>query len=111
MRNVFIFICLLLALAVWGGSAMAAESRYHIGPGDVLEISVWKDEGLSRERSEERGGGEGGRGRGGGRGARGRKRGKGGRRRRERRGRKRERMRKGEGRTKEKRKKVSSAAE
>ncbi len=39
----------LLALAVASGSVMAAESRYHIGPGDILEISVWKDEGLSRE--------------------------------------------------------------
>ena len=29
--------------------AMAAETAYHIGPGDVLEISVWKDESLSRE--------------------------------------------------------------
>ena len=49
MKNVFIFISLLLAVTVGGGSVMAAESRYHIGPGDVLEISVWKDEGLSRE--------------------------------------------------------------
>jgi polysaccharide export outer membrane protein len=27
----------------------ASESAYHIGPGDVLEISVWKDPDLSRE--------------------------------------------------------------
>ena len=29
-------------------SALHAES-YHIGPGDVLEISVWRDDALSRE--------------------------------------------------------------
>ena len=49
MRKVVIFISFLLASAIGGGSAMAAETRYHIGPGDILEISVWKDEGLSRE--------------------------------------------------------------
>ena len=42
-------IFLLLALVVWSGISMAAEDRYYIGPGDVLEISVWKDEGLSRQ--------------------------------------------------------------
>jgi polysaccharide export outer membrane protein len=26
----------------------AAEKAYHIGPGDVIEISVWKDPDLSR---------------------------------------------------------------
>lgn len=31
------------------GAAGAAESSYLISPGDVLEISVWKDEALSRE--------------------------------------------------------------
>jgi polysaccharide export outer membrane protein len=30
------------------GSPVQAES-YHVGPGDVLEISVWRDETLSRE--------------------------------------------------------------
>jgi polysaccharide export outer membrane protein len=29
--------------------AMAANSVYTIGPGDTLEISVWRDESLSRE--------------------------------------------------------------
>jgi polysaccharide export outer membrane protein len=28
---------------------LAAEGKYLIGPGDVLEISVWRDESLSRE--------------------------------------------------------------
>jgi len=31
------------------GAGGAAEMKYRIGPGDVLEISVWKDESLSRE--------------------------------------------------------------
>jgi len=29
--------------------ACAQETHYQIGPGDILEISVWKDESLSRE--------------------------------------------------------------
>ncbi len=38
------------ALAALPGSAHSAERMgYHIGPGDVLEISVWKEESLSRE--------------------------------------------------------------
>jgi polysaccharide export outer membrane protein len=40
-----VFLLLVVANAV----VLAAESTYHIGPGDVLEISVWKDESLSRE--------------------------------------------------------------
>ena len=40
----------LLLVSVFGSAtAMTMESRYHIGPGDILEISVWKDESLSRE--------------------------------------------------------------
>jgi len=34
---------------VWSMAAPAADMSYHIGPGDVLEISVWKDESLSRQ--------------------------------------------------------------
>ena len=30
------------------GRVSAAESAYNIGPGDILEISVWKDESLTR---------------------------------------------------------------
>jgi len=40
-----VFLLLVVANAV----ALAAGSTYHIGPGDVIEISVWKDESLSRE--------------------------------------------------------------
>jgi len=49
----FIFtltVLCLLAFAAMPGSAYSAEQPgYHIGPGDVLEISVWKEESLSRE--------------------------------------------------------------
>jgi polysaccharide export outer membrane protein len=40
-------ICLFLLLMV--GDAMAVDSIYTIGPGDTLEISVWRDDSLSRE--------------------------------------------------------------
>jgi polysaccharide export outer membrane protein len=40
-----VFLLLVIANAV----ALAAESTYQIGPGDVLEISVWKDESLTRQ--------------------------------------------------------------
>jgi polysaccharide export outer membrane protein len=45
-RLILIVIILLLS-----NSALAAESSnvYHIGPDDRLEISVWRDESLSRE--------------------------------------------------------------
>ena len=52
-RPKFIFMLMVLwlfALAAMPGSAYSAEqSGYHIGPGDILEISVWKEESLSRE--------------------------------------------------------------
>jgi len=40
-------ICLALFLIT--GHANAADTTYTIGPGDTLEISVWRDESLSRE--------------------------------------------------------------
>ena len=49
MKKVLFFVSLLLTSAFAVSTVTAAEDRYHIGPGDVLEISVWKDEGLSRE--------------------------------------------------------------
>lgn len=40
-------ICVLFLILA--GDALAANSVYTIGPGDTLEISVWRDESLSRE--------------------------------------------------------------
>jgi len=48
MKRAFGFMAFLIVLAV-GGAVMAEGPRYHIGPGDTLEISVWKDENLSRQ--------------------------------------------------------------
>jgi len=42
---VFVFFL----LAATNSVTLANESTYRIGPGDVLEISVWKDESLSRQ--------------------------------------------------------------
>ncbi len=47
MKKLGVFFCLLFAFS--GSLAAAAENRFHMGPGDVLEISVWKDESLSRQ--------------------------------------------------------------
>ena len=41
------FVCLTLLAFCSVGSA--AEKVYHLGPGDVIEISVWKDLELSRK--------------------------------------------------------------
>lgn len=41
-----IFLCLVLIISNF--NAFAAEKPFYIGPGDVLEISVWKDAELSR---------------------------------------------------------------
>jgi polysaccharide export outer membrane protein len=35
-------------IIIFISNAYAAEKTYHIGPGDVIEISVWKDTDLSR---------------------------------------------------------------
>lgn len=40
-------VCLILLLTAW--EAFAAAPIYTIGPSDELEISVWRDESLSRE--------------------------------------------------------------
>lgn len=42
-----IFSCLILTFT--NTVTMAEEKAYHIAPGDVLEISVWKDTNLSRQ--------------------------------------------------------------
>jgi polysaccharide export outer membrane protein len=47
-----IFTCSLLfclVLIFSHSSGLAADKNYHIGPGDILEISVWKDPELSRQ--------------------------------------------------------------
>lgn len=44
-----IIILSLVILIMDYGVALAVENSYKIGPGDVIEISVWKDESLSRQ--------------------------------------------------------------
>ena len=41
-----IFLCIVLIISL--SNASAADKAYHIGPGDIIEISVWKDPDLSR---------------------------------------------------------------
>ena len=48
MLNTRTLFCFVLVAALTIGSVVHAEP-YYIGPGDVIEISVWKDENLSRE--------------------------------------------------------------
>jgi polysaccharide export outer membrane protein len=45
--TLLVYVILALLIAPSGGYGQ--ESAYEIGPGDALEISVWKDESLSRE--------------------------------------------------------------
>lgn len=47
-RKVFILLCLFF-FASMDASIFAQDSTYLIGPGDIVEISVWKDESLSRQ--------------------------------------------------------------
>ena len=49
MEKKFFYILMVLLLVVMNAVALAGEGKYHIGPGDTLEISVWKDESLSRK--------------------------------------------------------------
>ncbi len=49
MKKKIFHILLLLFFSVTCTAASANESTYLIGPGDILEISVWKDESLSRQ--------------------------------------------------------------
>ena len=51
-KEIFILSFFLLFFFIFAGfnhKALAQEEAYRLGPGDVLEISVWKDESLSRE--------------------------------------------------------------
>lgn len=49
MKQKFWYLLLIVYILQVAGLALAAEKAYTIGPGDVLEISVWKDESLSRQ--------------------------------------------------------------
>ena len=49
MKKKVIFCSVILSLLIANAVVFAAESTYQIGPGDVLEISVWKDESLTRK--------------------------------------------------------------
>jgi polysaccharide export outer membrane protein len=49
MKKLITVLILIGFLAVLSSSAIARELNYKIGQGDILEISVWKDESLSRE--------------------------------------------------------------
>jgi polysaccharide biosynthesis/export protein len=49
MRQCSLVICLCLLFSSIPGMVLAASSSYTLGPSDVLEISVWRDDSLSRE--------------------------------------------------------------
>lgn len=49
VKNKIIFALMFMTVAFSNTIALAADSTYKIGPGDILEISVWKDETLSRQ--------------------------------------------------------------
>ena len=48
VRRTIFFISIFIFLFSTYIVAWGSDRRYHIGPGDVLEISIWKDETLSR---------------------------------------------------------------
>ena len=49
MKNIISSVFLCVILIVLNTGAIAADKPYYIGPGDILEISVWKDPNLSRQ--------------------------------------------------------------
>jgi len=44
-----IFSIIFLFLVITNTAVFAKDTTYQIGPGDILEISVWKDESLTRQ--------------------------------------------------------------
>ncbi len=48
MKNGVLIFFICLTLLVFCPIGLAAEKIYHLGSGDVIEISVWKDPELSR---------------------------------------------------------------
>ena len=48
MKKKIISLVGVFVLFFTSGTAIGSDTSYHIGPGDTLEISVWKDESLSR---------------------------------------------------------------
>ncbi|MBN2687573.1 MAG: polysaccharide export protein [Deltaproteobacteria bacterium] len=51
MKRYSLCVLLVILIICSGGAvnAFAGENRYTIGPGDVIEISVWKDESLTKQ--------------------------------------------------------------
>lgn len=49
MKRITFYLLILILSPGFFHPALAQEGTYHIGPGDVLDISVWKDESLSRQ--------------------------------------------------------------
>ncbi len=47
MKHSFYWFCLLITVFM-GSTTVNAAEKYLIGPGDLLDISIWKDESLSR---------------------------------------------------------------
>jgi polysaccharide export outer membrane protein len=47
----FFAITFIIIVSFWPGAVMAdwSDTKYVIGPGDVLDISVWKDEDLTKQ--------------------------------------------------------------
>lgn len=49
MRVIAAVVLTVLALTGWPAGPVAAADGYRLNPGDVLRISVWREEGLERE--------------------------------------------------------------
>jgi len=49
LKKYFFFWVIGMAMTILATTAFADEERFRIGPGDILEISVWKDESLNKE--------------------------------------------------------------